>query len=67
MNLVNTEEDRTMNEEHKNSLRPGVCIPWEERRKEYEQMMGNEDIVKKAYEDLDLLAYLYIWFVLIQF
>jgi len=48
-------------------LKPGVCVPWEEKRKEYEKILGDEKIVQKAWEDNDLLAYLYIWFCLIQF
>lgn len=47
--------------------KPGICIPWEDKRKEYVEIMGDEDIVKKAWEDMDLLAYLYIYFVLMQF
>ncbi|HOJ62070.1 MAG TPA: hypothetical protein PK878_17440 [bacterium] len=48
-------------------LKPGVCVPWEERRNEYEKLLGDEQIVQKAWEDMDKLAYLYIWFCLIQF
>ncbi len=48
-------------------LSPGVCIPWEDQKKEYPVIMGDEKIVEKAWEDLDNLAYLYIWFCLIQF
>ncbi|MGI6458136.1 MAG: hypothetical protein ACOX5R_21310 [bacterium] len=46
---------------------PGVCIPWQTRIEEYDGLPGDEDIVKKAWEDMDQLAYLYIWFCLIQF
>jgi hypothetical protein len=56
-----------MPEQEKKKPLPGVCIPWEDRRKEYPQMQGDEAIVKKAWEDMDTLAYLYIWFCLIQF
>lgn len=48
-------------------LKPGVCIPWEDRKKEYEAILGDEELVKKVWEDQDTLAYLYIWFCLIQF
>ncbi|MFP4057235.1 MAG: hypothetical protein ACLF0G_10235 [Candidatus Brocadiia bacterium] len=49
------------------ALKPGVCIPWDQRRKEYPKLLGDEEVVKKAWEETDLLAYLYIWAVLIQF
>ena len=47
-------------------LKPGVCIPWEQRVKEYPKILGDKDIVKRAWEEIDTLAYLYIWASLIQ-
>ena len=44
--------------------RPGVCIPWEEKVKEYDKITGDKEIVKKVWEDIDDLAYQYIWFCL---
>jgi hypothetical protein len=44
---------------------PGVCIPWEEKIKEYEKIMGDEEVIKKSWEEIDTLAYLFVWFVLI--
>ena len=49
------------------SIEPGVCIPWEERLKEYARITGDEKIVQRVWEDTDRLAYLYIWFVLTLF
>lgn len=46
-------------------LEPGICIPWEEKIKEYEKILGDEKVVQKSWEEIDTLAYLYIWFVLI--
>jgi hypothetical protein len=45
--------------------KPGVCIPWEEKIKEYEKITGDAELIKKVWEDIDGLAYIYIWFVLI--
>ncbi len=56
-----------MADQEKKKLRPGVCVPWDDRREEYPEIQGDEEIVKKVWEDMDNLAYLYIWFVLIQF
>ncbi len=51
-------------ETRKNVRKPGVCIPWEEKRKEYEKITGDKEIVKKVWEEVDDLAYQYIWFCL---
>lgn len=45
--------------------RPGVCIPWTEKAKEYEKIMGDEKVLQKSWEEIDMLAYLFVWFVLI--
>ncbi len=47
--------------------RPGVCIPWEDRKKEYPRILGDEQVVKKVWEEMDDLAYQFIWACLIQF
>jgi hypothetical protein len=44
--------------------KPGVCVPWEEKVKEYKKIMGDEEVAKKVWEETDDLAYQYIWFVL---
>lgn len=46
-------------------IEPGVCIPWEERIKEYPQIMGDAKIVEKVWKENDALGYLYLWFCLI--
>ena len=47
--------------------RPGVCIPWEEKRKEFPRFAGDEEIVKRVWEEIDTLAYIYIWHCLLSF
>ncbi len=47
--------------------KPGACIPWVLRVKEYATILGDEEVVRKVWEETDLLAYLYIWANLIQF
>jgi hypothetical protein len=54
-------------QETKRRPAPGVCIPWEQRVKEYPQILGDPEVVKKAWEQTDMLAYLWIWANLIQF
>ena len=51
--------------EEKVDKKPGVCIPWEEKIKEYQKITGDENILKQVWEDIDNLAYVYIWFCLI--
>jgi len=47
--------------------KPGVCIPWEEKKKDLPQISGDEALVKKTWEDIDSLGYVYIWQVLLSF
>jgi len=47
--------------------KPGVCIPWEEKRKELPQICGDEELVKKVWQDIDALGYVYIWQCLLSF
>ncbi|MBN2328591.1 MAG: hypothetical protein JXR73_15725 [Candidatus Omnitrophica bacterium] len=56
-----------MNEADAPKLKPGVCIPWEDKRKEYPQILGDEKVAQKVWEDIDMLAYIYIWFCLYGF
>jgi hypothetical protein len=47
--------------------KPGVCIPWEEKKKELGQITGDEAVIQKTWEDVDSLGYMYIWQVLLSF
>jgi hypothetical protein len=46
---------------------PGVCIPWEEKLKELPPIQGDADLLKRVWEDVDALAYVYIWQCLLSF
>jgi hypothetical protein len=46
---------------------PGVCIPWEEKRKELPPITGDAKLVEKIWQDVDGLAYTYIWHCLLSF
>ncbi len=46
---------------------PGVCVPWEEKRKEFAEIRGDEELVKRVWEDVDGLGYMYIWQCLLSF
>lgn len=40
---------------------PGVCVPWQDKVKEYGQIPGNAEILKNEWEKLDAAAYVYLW------
>ena len=46
---------------------PGVCIPWEAKSRELPPIRGGADLVKRIWDDLEGLAYLYVWHVLLSF
>lgn len=48
-------------------IKPGVCFPWEQRRKDLPQIQGNEELLRKVWEDTDNLGYIYIWHCLLSF
>lgn len=47
--------------------KPGVCIPWEEKQRELPKITGDEALIRKTWEDIDSLGYVYIWQVLLSF
>ena len=56
-----------MEEQSRPALKPGVCIAWEEKVRELPPLQGDEQIVKRVWEDVDALAYMYIWQCLLSF
>lgn len=56
-----------MTKQKKPKRKPGVCIPWEEKLKELPKIPGDEEIIKKVWEDIDVLGYVYIWQCLLSF
>lgn len=56
-----------MAEDKKLQRKPGVCIPWEEKLKELPEIPGNEELIRKVWEDIDTLGYVYIWQCLLSF
>ena len=56
-----------MPEQDKVDRKPGVVIPWEEKKKELPPITGDEQIVKKVWEDNEALAYMFIWQMLLSF
>ena len=52
---------------HVPKITPGVCIPWEEKRKELPRISGDSQLVQRVWENIDALAYVYIWHCLLSF
>lgn len=44
--------------------RPGVLIPFEEKLKEYGGITGDEDLIRKAWENIEVHATRFVWMVL---
>jgi len=42
---------------------PMSVFPWEEKKKEYKEIKGDEEIVKRQWEEFDMFAYLFLWFL----
>jgi hypothetical protein len=46
---------------------PGVCLPWETKAKDLPSISGDAGLVRRIWHDVEGLAYLYIWHVLLSF
>ncbi len=42
-------------------------MPWEEKVKELPPISGDQDLVKRLWQDIDALGYTYIWQILLSF
>jgi len=56
-----------MSEIKEPKIKPGICIPWDEKRKELPNIQGDETLFQRVWEDNEALAYMYIWQVLLSF
>jgi len=56
-----------MTEQQKVDRPPGACIPWEEKRRDFPQITGDEQLVKRVWEEVEAFGYMYIWQVLLSF
>jgi hypothetical protein len=46
---------------------PGTCIPWEEQVQRMPPIQGDAELVQRVWEEIDALAYMYIWQILLSF
>jgi hypothetical protein len=56
-----------MSETTEPTIKPGACLPWDEKVKELPSICGDRQLVQQVWEDIDALAYMYIWQVLLSF
>lgn len=56
-----------MSEPEKVERKPGECIPWSEKLKELPPIQGDPEIVQRKWQEIDGLAYVYIWHCLLSF
>lgn len=56
-----------MPESNQSPPTPGVCIPWEEKKKELPPIQGDEAVFRQVWEDVDAMAYTYIWHLVVSF
>jgi hypothetical protein len=56
-----------MTDQPQATKKPGECIPWDEKLKELSPIRGDEQLVKKVWQDVDALGYMYIWQCLLSF
>jgi len=45
----------------------GVCVPWEEKRLEFPEILGNEDLVARVWTEIEGLGNMFIWHCLLSF
>jgi hypothetical protein len=56
-----------MAEKRQNHRKPGVCVPWDEKKAELRQITGDEQLARRIWEQVDSLGYTYIWHILLSF
>ncbi|MHC4738433.1 MAG: hypothetical protein ACYS9Y_05965 [Planctomycetota bacterium] len=56
-----------MSKQEKAKTQPGICIQWQEKLKELDEISGDKELVRKIWEDNEALAYMYIWHCLLSF
>ena len=44
-----------------------VCIPWEQKRKEIDCELENEELLRRVWQDSESMAHMFIWHCLVSF
>lgn len=48
-------------------IKPGICLPWEVKQKELPPITGDQDLVRRVWENVESLGNTYIWQMLLSF
>jgi hypothetical protein len=48
-------------------IKPGVCVPWEDKERELPEISGDREIFRNVWETADGLGNMYIWQCLLSF
>ena len=49
------------------TTQPGECLPWDQKLKELPPVQGDAELMKRVWQDVDAMAYVYIWHVVLSF
>jgi hypothetical protein len=51
------------------NIRPkaGEVIPWEIHEKEYEKILGDKELLKQQWQNIEVIAFRFIWSILTDF
>jgi len=47
--------------------KPGVCLPWEAKLKELPEITGDQEMVRRVWQQVDAFGHMYIWQLLLSF
>jgi hypothetical protein len=48
-------------------VKPGICIPWQEKLKEIPNICGDKELVRQIWEEIDGFGNMFIWQCLLSF
>jgi hypothetical protein len=48
-------------------IKPGVCLPWEEKAKQLPAITGNPDLIRQVWEQIDGMGNTFVWQMLLSF
>ncbi|MCF6286964.1 MAG: hypothetical protein L3K26_17515 [Candidatus Hydrogenedentes bacterium] len=49
------------------ALKAGACVSWEQKRKDFKKIQGDEHIFERIWDNVDALANMYVWQCLLSF
>jgi hypothetical protein len=51
----------------RSTVQPGLCIPWEVKRGERPEILGDETLARRIWEEVDGFGHTFIWHCLVSF